>query len=339
MADDDTPDSGNPQNVVAQWLIKLGLAKPDAPQPQGLGQAGAPPPGAMSPNMMGPPQQMQPPQGLGQQGAPPPGPPPMTQNQQGMMQQVPGYGAVQGGLDRNAPGGPSINMKGLAGPQPANFVPTGTPGAPNINAGQSGPPPKGPLDKAANGPPPPPLPPPITGQQAFAIAQKFRIPPDKAAELLEKFQKGDYENKIKQYNAFIRQEGVENARQKAIGAKTPGEAAHWMHMANSWIRMADKAGTEEVPTGEKEPTWGPFGLLGGGDKKEPARAKYDRKAKEALDKSEKVMSGVENDQTGGDVGEEPAAAPETPTVGAVMKGYRFKGGDPSDQKNWVKVGG
>ena len=30
-------------------------------------------------------------------------------------------------------------------------------------------------------------------------------------------------------------------------------------------------------------------------------------------------------------------APTTPKVGFIEEGYRFKGGDPSDQKNWEKV--
>jgi hypothetical protein len=30
----------------------------------------------------------------------------------------------------------------------------------------------------------------------------------------------------------------------------------------------------------------------------------------------------------------PTGAPE---VGSIKKGYRFKGGDPADEKNWEKV--
>jgi hypothetical protein len=31
------------------------------------------------------------------------------------------------------------------------------------------------------------------------------------------------------------------------------------------------------------------------------------------------------------------AAPKPPAVGTVQDGYRFKGGNPADQKNWEKV--
>jgi len=33
----------------------------------------------------------------------------------------------------------------------------------------------------------------------------------------------------------------------------------------------------------------------------------------------------------------PAQGPQAPPIGTISKGYRFKGGNPADQKNWVKV--
>jgi len=33
------------------------------------------------------------------------------------------------------------------------------------------------------------------------------------------------------------------------------------------------------------------------------------------------------------------AAPPPPAPGTIYKGHRFKGGDPSDKKNWIKVQG
>jgi hypothetical protein len=33
----------------------------------------------------------------------------------------------------------------------------------------------------------------------------------------------------------------------------------------------------------------------------------------------------------------PKAAPKAPAVGAVQEGYKFKGGNPADKNNWVKV--
>lgn len=49
----------------------------------------------------------------------------MTPVQQGMQSNVPGYGRVQGGLDRGAPGGPSIAMRGTEGPQVSGQAPKG----------------------------------------------------------------------------------------------------------------------------------------------------------------------------------------------------------------------
>ena len=40
---------------------------------------------------------------------------------------------------------------------------------------------------------------------------------------------------------------------------------------------------------------------------------------------------------GGGGGSAPSAAPKAPPVGTITQGHKFKGGDPSKRKNWVKV--
>ena len=59
--------------------------------------------------------------------------------------------------------------------------------------------------------------------------------------------------------------------------------------------------------------------------------------REALDNLERMLTG--EGKSAGAGAKPPAAppAPKPPAVGTVQGGYRFKGGNPADQKNWEKV--
>ncbi len=241
---DDTPDAPDP-GIIARVKAALaaamggGAGGPPPPAP-GLGQAGAPPatmpPGAPPPAPI-----------LGQQGAPPPPQPgangvPFTPPQAAQMQQVPGYGGVQGGLDKGAPGGPSINMKGLAGSQVAPQPGQPTAAASNLPAGQIPKAPKGPADL------PPPLPPPPPSRtEIMTFAAKFGVPTanmppameQKVSQFLSNLKDKQYEQQMKWYTQSLYQQAVQTNAKKAASADNIKDYKKHMDAIHALMSMAN----------------------------------------------------------------------------------------------------